>query len=268
VDENEIADEMADEDPSVELGAVTIWLPTAGEAKCSVLHDLAETFGLESNEEAVARLRQAWREAGCKGRLDLDHESDFVSIHAGRDAIVDAAALIDRLATPEQSRALSEPTIARVRRLVKAHRRPPRFRWEVGDVFAMPLPDGTFAFGQVLWEQDFAKGSGLRGPTCVLFEHRAATAEADIDAVVTSRSLVILHVSSEHLDGRRWRVIGRREPLDDPFSGPCGQPGKGATSFDGLDWLAHRWHGFHPWNPNFDRYLLDGVRHPSTETAR
>lgn len=258
---------------SIDLGAVTIWLPTAGDASCSILHDLADTFGLETNADAVDRLRRAWRESGCKGRLDIDHEADFVSIHAGRDAIVDVVALIDRLALPQMSRNVSEQEVARVRALVKAHRRPPRFRWEVGDVFALPLSDGTFAFGQVLWEMNFAKRSGLRAPTCALFEHRAGATddthvpEVDLDEIVTSRTLVILHVASEHLDGREWVVIGRRPPMSDPFSGPCGEPGKvGSVSWDALDLLARAWHGLQPWNKNLDRYLLRGIRRAGAQT--
>ncbi len=124
----------------------------------------------------------------------------------------------------------------------------------------MPLPDGTFAFGQVLWEQDFAEGSGLRAPTCALFEHRADAAEAELDEVITSRTLAILHVASEHLDARAWTVIGRRTPVDNPFSGPCGKPGTvGCVSWDGLDYLAQRWHGLEPWHANFDKYLMPGV---------
>jgi hypothetical protein len=253
---------MAGDDPSVDLGAVTIWLPTASEPSCNIFHDLAEAFGMETSADAVERLRRGWRESGCKGRLDIDHESDFVSVHASRHAIVDVAALVDRLAVPEHSRGVSDAEVARVRAVVKAHRRPRRFQWEVGDVFAMPLPDGTFAFGQVLWEQDFAKGSGLRAPTCALFEHRAESAEADLDEVTTSRTITILHVDSDHLDRREWLVIGRRPPMNDPFSGPCGKPGTvGCVSWDGLDHLAQRWHGIAAWNANFDEYLMKGVRH-------
>ncbi len=72
-----------------------------------------------------------------------------------------------------------------------------------------------------------------------------------------ARTLSILHVASEHLDSREWIVIDRRAPVNDPFSGPCGK----SVSWDGLDYLARLWHGFMPWNANFDRYLMRSVKH-------
>jgi hypothetical protein len=134
----QISSPMSASEPSIELGGITLWLPTASEPKCSILQDLAGPFGLETNHDAMDRLRQAWQDGAFRGRLDLDHESDFVSIHAGRDAIVDAAVLITRLALPGRLSEVTDADIARVRAAVKAHRRPPRVPWTVGDLFAVP----------------------------------------------------------------------------------------------------------------------------------
>ncbi len=251
-----------DPDPSIELGGVVIWLPTAGEPKCNIVQDLAGPFGLETNHDAMVRLRRAWREGAYRGRLDLDCESDFVSIYAGRDAIVDAAVLITRLAISGRLRAVSDQDVSRVRAEVSAYRRPPRRPWEVGDVFAVPLDDGSFAFGQVLWED-------CREPTCALFEHRSVAPETDLDEALTSRTLAILHVSSEHLDAGEWQVVGRHPPMNDPFSGPCGRPGTvGCTSWDGLDTLANAWYGLTPWNVAYrddylEQFLMPAIERPA-----
>jgi hypothetical protein len=156
---------------SVQLGVLEIVLPTAGESQCYVFHDLTELLGVPSNSEALDRFKAEWKKQRKRGRLDLDCEADAVSIYGGREAILEAALLIYELAVPSVTR----PTSAEVdeaRATIKRHKRPPRSRWAVGDVFAAPLVDGSFVFGQVLWEATFATGSGVRAPTVALFEHR------------------------------------------------------------------------------------------------
>jgi len=259
----------ADVEPHVDLGGVTIWLPTAGDARCSIFEDLADRLGTETNGLALERLLGEWRARGLTGRLDTDHEADGVSVRAGRDAIFEVAMLIDALTVPALRVPVSPEEAAAARERIRRHKRPPRVAWVVGDVFAVPLPDDTFAFGQVLWEDTFAPGSGLRAPTCALFDHRAPTKEVDLLEVVTSTTVAVLHVASAHLDGGRWAVVGRHAPVSDPFSGPCGRPGAvGSRSWDGLDELARAWHGLGPWNAAYrddwlDAFLMPGVRRPA-----
>ncbi|WP_367758216.1 Imm26 family immunity protein [Ammoniphilus sp. 3BR4] len=40
-------------------------------------------------------------------------------------------------------------------------------KWKVGDVFSIPLSDGTFSFGQVLWAEYRSS------PNCALFDCRS-----------------------------------------------------------------------------------------------
>jgi len=255
---------------SVRLGALKIWLPSAGRSYCYIFHDLAELLGVECNGDAAARLEAEWKRRGKRGRLDLDYEADFVSIHAGRDAIVEAALLIHELAVPDVPRPTDEE-VARVRATIKQHKRPAPALWEVGDVFAAPLADGTFIFGQVLWEPVFEKGAGVRAPTVSLLEYRLPRPdEVDIDEVVRSRTLAILHVQSHSLAEGRWRVVGRRPVTSDPFGGPCGRFGAvGSVCWDGLEILANAWYGLEPWNQYFrpdhlDQYLMKGVSRPAS----
>ncbi len=74
-----------------------------------------------------------------KGKLDLDSESDFVSICGSRRVIVDVAILINELsqtAPPIEAKRIEE-----VRRHLRAFRRTKPKAWSVGDVFAVPLQD-------------------------------------------------------------------------------------------------------------------------------
>lgn len=258
---------------SIRLGELEINLPGVSDPSCSIVHDLAGLLGLEFNHHAEEQLKRAWVRGAQSGVLDLDHEADSVSIHAGRDAIVRVAVLIHELADPPL--VLDPAEVERVRKLVRRHRRPKPYAWRVGELFQVPLADGRYCFGQVLWEQDFAAGSKLRAPTCTLLEHVTAHAAGPdalpsdtLEEILTARTVAILHVGSDHLDSQRWKVVGWHEPMDDPFSGPCGTPGKaGCVSWDGLETLANAYWGLQAWNPFYrddylDRFLLAGVERP------
>jgi hypothetical protein len=87
---------------------------------------------------------------------------------------------------------------------------------------------------------------------------------------MTTRTLAILHVQSDSLDGGAWRVLGRRAITIDPFSGPDGKWGEvGGVSWEGLEILANAWHGLEPWNRFFrtdflDQHLMRGVERPAS----
>jgi hypothetical protein len=251
---------------AVSLGAVTIRPPSTNEARCSLFEDLAGIMGVETNEEAVERLETGWLRRGHQP-LDIDG-GDTALILAGQDVIVEVALLIDELAAPSHRGNVTPEEVARVRGTVSAWTQPERVPWAVGDVFAIPLADGTFAFGQVLWEYDFGRNSTMRAPTCLLLGHRASTSAAETATLLASPAIAILHVSSENLDLGRWVVVGRAKPARRPFSGPCGRPDAvGSTSWDGLEILANAWHGLAAWNDYgrddyLDRFLLRGISRP------
>jgi hypothetical protein len=179
-----------------------------------------------------------------------------VFLFGGRDALLDAAVLIHRLAGQE----LSEEEIKEARSRLKIHKRPKPRSWKIGDLFAVPLGDGAFSFGQVLWNS-----ADFNSPTCALFEHRATDTAAAIDEILTSRTLTILHVPPAALDEGRWPVIGNADPINDPFAGPCGHPEQvGGIHSDILEEMARAWWGLDPWNmyykPTYlDFYLLPGI---------
>lgn len=253
---------------ALKVGLLEIELPTASDPKYRIDADLAELFGLEYTSEAVERLKKAWKDAPGTGRLDLDADSDSVMIVAGKDAILRAALLINELSIPSKRQQLSDEDVDEVRARLKAHKRPRPHPWRVGDLFALPLKDGSFALGQVLWEDTFAPGSKLRAPTCALFDTRLVRADLEGVDLAALRGVSILHVLPASLDDGVWVVIGHAPPVLDPFSGPCGEPGKvGAVSWDGLGTLAHAWWGLEPWNPygpnsDYEKFLLFGVTRP------
>jgi hypothetical protein len=252
---------------AIRLGAREIVLPTAGESRCYIFHDLADLLGLEYNAEALELFRSEWTKRGKRGRLDLDREADRVAIYARRGAILEVAVLCHELARPSIPRPTPDE-IASARLALKHHRRPERLPWEVGDLFAAPLRDDSFAIGQILWEPS---REGVRAPTVALLEYRVnALEDIDPEELDTCRTIAILHVRPESLDTGRWHVLERRQVHLDPFSGPAGHPFEvGGTSWDGLEILANAWHGLAPRNASFrsddlDERLLRGIVRPAS----
>jgi hypothetical protein len=222
-----------------------------------MMHDLAELFGTETNAEALKRLEDALRASKSRRRVDVDVEADYVFVYAGREAIVDVAVLIHAIA----GRALATAEVAAVRDTVRKYERPEARAWSVGSVFAVPLGDGSCAFGQVIFEEAFAAGSGVRAPTCALFDHRGPDSKIDVEEILTSRTLAVLKELSTELDSGSWRVVGQHPPVaSHALAGP--------TSGSQLEPLARAWHGIDPWNVlhderHWDRRLLRGIERPA-----
>ncbi len=253
----------------VDLGRIRIWLPTASQSKFGIFMDLATEFGLEFNRDAETKLREAWRASGARGRLDIDAESDRVSILAGRDSILEVATLIQHLTVPSRRTSLSRQDIEQVKRVIRVHKRPPRVSWKVGDAFSIRLRDGSNAFGQILWESAPASSQSLRAPICALFDYRAGQDLVQTASLLKTRIVTVLHILGQELDDGRWPIVGTGELAADPFSGPCGRPGEvGSRSWDGLEEIANAWFGLAPWNAYFkddylDGWLMPGVRRPA-----
>jgi hypothetical protein len=73
-------DDMSSQNQSYILGAIEMQGPTASEKRCSIFIDLAELFDAEYTSDAVKILKSKWKELGKKGKLDIDGESDCVSV--------------------------------------------------------------------------------------------------------------------------------------------------------------------------------------------
>lgn len=246
----------------VEIGFLTLFLPTASEAKCALLHDLAGEFGFETNAEAAERLRVAVRELPRTRRVEIESEADNVHVSVGKSGALEIVQLIHKLAR----RTPPPEALVEARRVISRHRRPKPKSYQAGDVFAVALGDSSYCFGQVLWDPE-----GFRAPTCSLLDCRANAPAEDLEEILTSRTLAILHCSSEHLESGRWIVCGRALVEEDPFSGPCGDPRHAGRFWDGLEGLARAWFGVNYWNdmrdPEFyGRFLLGGV--PPSPHAR
>lgn len=249
---------MSNQQKSYVLGSLEIIGPTASEKRCSIFVNLAGLFNTEYTSDAVEILETKWKESGKKGKLDIDPESDYVSILASRSAIVDLALLINDIS----SKKYELNSIDEARKTIKGWKQPKRYVWEVGDIFTFQLENGNFAYGQVLGK------TGYNAPTCLLFSYKSEGIEQDIKTVESSKPISILHVDGDNLNNGSWKVLGNTKPVLPLDSGPCGAIGTvGSIYWDGLEILANAWHGLKPWNKYYkedylEQFLLKGIARP------
>lgn len=241
------------------LGVVEIQGPTVSDKRCSIFLNLTDLFNTGFTSDAQEVLKRRWKEGGNKGKLDIDAEADSVSITASRNAIIDLALLINEIAGVND---ISQGEIDQAKRVIKSWRQPEPASWKTGDIFSFKLKDGRYGYGQVL------NKTKENTPTCLLFSYQSNTELQDIQPVIESTAISILHVHRDHLDQGKWKIIGNTTPRLPPDSGPCGAiDSVGSIHWDGLETLANAWHGLTPWNSFYkedylDKYLLTGVTRP------
>ncbi len=91
--------------------------------------------------------------------------------------------------------------LKRIKQALLTWKRPKPQKWNVGDVFCIPLSDGRFTFGQALWAE--FKSS----PNCALFDCRDRKIPP-IDIIISSTVISVLNIGSHELDGFTWKVVG------------------------------------------------------------
>ena len=253
-------------DTICKLGKIEIFLPNASTSYFLINDDLAEFFKLETNNEALKLLRKTAREKlepNLYKRIGFDYESSAVIIRTiNAECILEIALAINELA----NMTLSEEEISITKNQLLSHKRPKKQKWKVGDIFQIPLENGTYSFGQVLWKN-------YTQPVCGLIDINATTVPT-IEEIINNPFISVLSITPNSLDNHKWKVLGnmnvniQKDDVSEKFNGtPC----IGAKSFTSgiLENLANAFYGFSPWNVladmgYFDQILLPTVERPST----
>jgi hypothetical protein len=148
-----------------------------------------------------------------------------------------------------------------------------RKTWDVGNLFAVPLADGSFSLGQVVGRE----AQVLNSITCAFYRTRvSASALANVRAVPAASELIAIQFTTkDSLTRRFWKVLGAY-PVELP-----------RHLFPHEDKRAHNWigaemfgsgnmvnflnayFGLKPWNVMFeedyyDQLLAPGVSRPRT----
>lgn len=144
-------------------------------------------------------------------------------------------------------------------------------KWGIGDVFAIPLADGTAGFGQVLSIEPEAMNSFVGA----VYDIKALAGEVPTPfELVSCHVLSVLFITRDLLDSGRWLVIAQREALDPekfvPLRSLRAQRFVGAKVIGSANVtrLLNAYFRLAPWNmmkdpEYFDRLLLPGRSRPN-----
>lgn len=251
----------------VKIGVLKIYFPDASSSDFFINEDLAEIFGFETSQETAKYVKKKLKdkmESSFKG-LKIDYETNGIFIASKKgEVIVEAAILINDLINFE----INNSDITEVIELVKNFKRPKKQKWTVGDIFYVPLSNGSFSYGQIIKDND-----GF--PTCCLFELNSNEIN-DINSIINSKIVSVLPISPYSLDNHSWKIIGSTGVVINVEEVVKGQPKKykrritqNTFGDDSLKNLSEALNGIRPWNENvneneYDKMLLPDYTKPQS----
>jgi hypothetical protein len=152
----------------------------------------------------------------------------------------------------------------------KAQPRFKRSRWKPGNVYALPLVDGSFGVAQAI-----VASPGMAGILNVaLFDYRYPSLSDCRTTVERNRVIALLATWRAEMNGGYWALVGWFEPCVAEMEFPNLQLGRDAPghihhSGGVLENLVSAYHGLLPWNTNsqedyYDILLAPGVKRPKT----
>ena len=249
----------------IQVGNIKINLPDENQSSFSIFEDLAELFDKEYQSEAIKLLKSKIKDV--KPKPSIDGESDFTCITTSNvDTLLFVLNAIIDLSTDEYKKSFShieQINLPKIFANAKKNR-PKSKEWNTGDVFAIPLIDNTFSFGQVL---------STKYCTCVLFEIRSEKKTINQLEFKKLKPISILHIQGDLLNNGTWQVLFNEEITLNPESGSGGRYGDvGSISYgsgDTMTDLAEVYWGLSPWNVMgdeecYDKMLLKGITQPIT----
>jgi hypothetical protein len=248
------------------IGPLKINLPDENQSSFSIFEDLAEFFGKEFQREAVKLIRA--KLISVKPKAAIDYESDFTHITTSNvDTLLSVISAIIDLSTQEHKHRFGQVDWAALKeKFINSKKNKPKPKqWLTGDVFAVPLVDGSFAFGQVL-EKKYC--------TCALFDLRLMDSSLNQETFRSLQPVSIVHLSNgDLLNNGHWQVLFNEKVTVNPNSGQGGRFGEiGSTSYGGcsiLEDFSNAYWGLAPWNVMYDenyydKMLLKGLHRPAT----
>lgn len=251
------------QDLSIQVGMIKIHLPDHNSSGFMIIQSLKNEFQVSTNREAVKELRAALRKLNDEliKMVKIDYEDSFVLIKASSkrgEEILKVAILINELAT--NSVKIEPFYLEEVKQVINTWNKPKPQKWKLGDIFSIPLSDGSLSFGQVVWEKYRSS------PNCALFECRGKDIPS-IDNIVSSPVISVLNIGTECLNSFEWRIIGNSPVnIDKKQVAQMQEVGSHSYSAGILTSLAEAYYGLEPWNAMDDRdeLLMPNIKRPKT----
>ncbi|SIS39805.1 Immunity protein 26 [Chryseobacterium joostei] len=241
----------------IQFAHFNIQLPDKSSAEFSIFEDLAELFGQEFQTEAVGILKDALKSPDLKPKPNIDYESDFVQVSSkNADAIFTVAKTIYQLTVPEKRTEITEAELDDIYNQLKKWKRPPKQKWEIGDVFSVPLLDGTFSFGQIVGTHSTATS-----PVLTLFEIKQEKDNITTEELIIARVLSVWNADEEPIVSHQYKILFNEELLVSPEKVKNKKRSGGAD----LHVLANVYFGLEPYNVMFKENYYDDFWQPNIQ---
>ena len=152
--------------------------------------------GLTLGDGPLDELHRSLREVAASYRTALERPPTVAELEQLLTLVLGSLA-------PDHVGGLEEKSVTGV--AVRTKKAPRKHRWDVGDVFAIPLPDGSYGFGRAISKL------AQRDELCVeYFAHRGELPLAGPDVVERPRLGAVARVSAfDSLESGRWPIIAR-----------------------------------------------------------
>lgn len=187
----------------LKVGIVDILLPSYGIKGFTIFEDLAKLFKFETNYEAELFLKKKIKEKGIKGKIDFDLESDYISISSKNGQIMlEVAILINELSNNR----IDEEAINDFKKFIDKWKMPKKQKWGVGDIFTIPLSDGSYYFAQIIELIEDVT------PIIVILDLKLDQIPND-KTIKAAKPIAVLSIVSDKLDNFFFKVIGNMDPL-------------------------------------------------------
>ena len=246
--------------PEIKFDFFTIQLPDESSAVFSIFEDLADFFGTEYQSEAFDLLKTKIKELDLKPKPNLDFESDFTNIDTkSADTIFEVAKAIHNLTVSRKKRELTDSELETIYEQLKKWKRPPRQKWKVGDIFSIPLLDGTFSFGQIV-------GTHLtQSPILALFEIKQEQNTITTDQLIEARILSVWNFDDEYIANHNYKVLYNEELIASPEKVKNKEHSGGAD----IHHLANVFFGLELYNVMYqenyyDKFLQPNIQRPKS----
>jgi len=186
---------------TLQIGKIRMFIPDSSSKEYIIFEDLAELLDLETNYDAMVFIRNQVKEAGIKGKVRFDSESDCVEIYStSGKTLLQVAILVNELI----DEAFTFANQREYEQFIGSWKRPKKQKWKVGDVFSIPLPNETYFFGQIveLMEDVF--------PLCVIFDLHLKTVPTK-EGIDNANILTALMLNGMVFDDYTFKVIFEME---------------------------------------------------------
>mgnify|MGYP003575054466 CR=1 FL=1 len=246
--------------PEIKFDFFTIQLPNESSVEFSIFEDLAEFFGTEYQSEAFDLLKTKLKILDLKPKPNLDYESGFTQIDSkNADTIFEVAKLIHSLSISKKKNELSKSELEIIYRQLKKWKRPPRQKWKIGDIFSIPLLDGTFSFGQIVGTHLTSKS-----PILALFEIKQEQNIITTDKLIGAKVLSVWNSDDEYIANHRYKIFFNHEPIVNPENVKNKKQSGGVNIHD----LANIFFGLEPYNVMFKEDYYDSFLQPDIERPK